>query len=65
MRFNKLGLLHKFIHYKFVSYGKPNLPHSSGEFKCRAMLLPWLYTIYMFGENGLCMIYRLYYMKIF
>ena len=38
---DKINLVYfiRFIHYKLVSYDKQCLPHSSGEFKCRAMLL--------------------------
>ena len=36
----------RFIHYKLVSYDKQCLPHSSGEFKCSAMLLYILYRLY-------------------
>ena len=31
-------LLHRFIRYKFVSYGKQRLPHSSGEIIAKAKL---------------------------
>jgi hypothetical protein len=54
---DKINLVYfiRFIHYKLVSYDKQCLPHSSGEFKCRAMLLPRLYIlyIYMFDVNGM------------
>ena len=45
---DKINLVYfiRFIHYKLVSYDKQCLPHSSGEFKCRAMLLPRLYILY-------------------
>ena len=37
---DKINLVYfiRFIHYKLVSYDKQCLPHSSGEFKCRAIL---------------------------
>ena len=42
------------FHYKFVSYDKLSLPHSSGEFQqCASMLLPKIFTgclhVYVIG----------------
>ena len=38
---DKINLVYfiRFIHYKLVSYDKQCLPHSSGEFKCRAIYI--------------------------
>ena len=48
----KLVYFIRFIHYKLVSYDKQCLPHSSGEFKCRAMLLPRLYILYCRNKSS-------------
>ena len=54
---DKINLVYfiRFIHYKLVSYDKQCLPHSSGEFKCRAInvVAKVIYTIYMFDVNGM------------